>query len=263
MSYARIVAAASLLFCHSLVAEVVTKELTYKDGDTVMHGMVAYDDSSDVPRPGVLVVHEWWGQNEYPRDRARQLAELGYVALAVDMYGEGKTTAHPKQAGEFATAIGSNMPLAKARFEAALSALREQPLVIDDKIAAIGYCFGGGVVLNMARMSVDIDGVVSYHGGLGTSSPAAPGAVTPQVLVFNGAADPMVSAEQVMAFEKEMESAGADYELVNYPGVTHSFTNPAADAKAKEFGLPVAYDAEADKDSWTRTQAFFDEIFAD
>ena len=255
-------AALALLLSHSALSEIVTVELNYRHGDTEMRGMLAYDDASKEPRPGILVVHEWWGQNDYARERARKLAALGYTALAVDMYGDGKTAAHPDDAGKFASAVGGNLPLAKARFEAALSALREQPTVADDKIAAIGYCFGGGVVINMARLGTDINGVVSYHGSIATSEPAGPGDVRTRVLVFNGAKDPLVTAEQIEAFKSEMDAAGADYEFVNYPGAQHSFTNPGADKKGKEFGLPLVYDAEADQDSWKRTQAFFDQIFA-
>ncbi len=258
-----LLALASLVFCPPLFAEVVTQELNYRHGDTVMHGMLAYDDSLEGPRPGILVVHEWWGQNDYPRERARMLAALGYTALAVDMYGEGKTAAHPDDAGKFAGAVGGNLPLARARFEAALAALREQPTVADDQIAAIGYCFGGGVVLNMARLGTEIDGVVSYHGSLATGQPAGPGDVRTRVLVFNGADDPLVTAEQIDAFKREMDAAGADYEFVNYPGALHGFTNPGADEKGREFGLPLAYDPEADRDSWERTQAFFDLIFSE
>ncbi len=254
---------ASFIICNPLSAEVVTKELSYRQGDTEMRGMLAYDDASDEARPGILVVHEWWGQNEYPRERARKLAAMGYTALAVDMYGDGKTAAHPDDAGKFASAVGGDLPLARARFEAALAALREQPTVADDKIAAIGYCFGGGVVINMARLGTDIDGVVSYHGSLATSEPAGPGDIKTRVLVFNGADDPLVTAEHIEAFKSEMDAAGADYEFVNYPGVLHSFTNPEADKKGEEFGLPLAYDLQADTDSWKRTQAFFDQIFAD
>lgn len=252
----------SLLLCQPLAAEVVTVELNYRHGDTEMRGMLAYDDATKEPRPGILVVHEWWGQNEYPRDRARQLAALGYTALAVDMYGDGQTTGHPDEAGKFASAVGGNLPLAKARFEAALAALREQSTVAPDKIAAIGYCFGGGVVLNMARLGTDIDGVVSYHGSLGTSDPAEEGDITTKVLVFNGAADPLVTTEQIDAFKREMDAAGADYTFINYPGALHGFTNPGADAKGEAFQLPLAYDSKADSDSWEKTQAFFDEIFS-
>lgn len=264
MTIIRIIASVvALVFCHPVFAEVVTKELTYRHDGTEMRGMLAYDDASQDPRPGILVVHEWWGQNEYPRERARQLAALGYTALAVDMYGDGKIATHPDDAGKFAGVVGGNLPLAQARFEAALAALREQPTVAKDKIAAIGYCFGGGVVINMARLGTDIDGVVSYHGSLATAEPAGQGDVKTRVLVFNGADDPLVTAEQIEAFKQEMDAAGADYEFVNYPGVKHSFTNPGADKKAEEFGLPLAYDPEADKDSWTRTQTFFDQVFAD
>jgi dienelactone hydrolase len=252
-----------LVACPSVYAEVVTRELDYREGDTVMQGMLAYDDALEGRRPGVLVVHEWWGQNDYARKRARMLAALGYTALAVDMYGEGKTATHPDDAGKFASAVGGNLPLAKARFEAALAALRDQPTVAEDKIAAIGYCFGGGIVINMARLGTDIDGVVSYHGSLATSEPAGPGDITTRLLVFNGADDPLVTPEQIEAFKQEMDAAGADYEFVNYPGAVHSFTNPGADEAGKRFGLPLAYDPEADRDSWQRTQAFFVDIFSE
>lgn len=264
MNVIRILAtAASLALSQTLFADVVTEELNYRHGDTEMRGMLAYDSSIKDARPGVLVVHEWWGQNDYPRERARMLAEMGYVALAVDMYGDGQTAEHPDDAGKFAAAVGGNAELAKARFEAALAALRDQPLVTDDDIAAIGYCFGGGVVINMARMGTDIDGVVSYHGSLTTSSPAQAGDISTRVLVFNGADDPLVTAEQIAAFKGEMDAAGANYEFINYPGALHGFTNPGADDKGEQFGLPLAYDETADSDSWQRTQAFFDEIFAD
>ncbi len=256
------VTAMLVLLCQPLLAEVITEELNYRDGDTEMRGMLAYDASATGERPGVLVVHEWWGQNDYARDRARQLAELGYTALAVDMYGDGQTAEHPDDAGKFAGKVAGDLPLARARFDAALAALRGHASVADDKIAAIGYCFGGGVVINMARLGTDVGGVVSYHGSLATSEPAGPGDVKTRVLVFNGAADPLVTPEQVQAFKGEMEAAGADYEFIDYPGVLHSFTNPGADEKAEKFGLPLAYDEAADKDSWEKTQAFFDEIFA-
>lgn len=244
-------------------AEIVTREVSYKQGDTVMNGLVAYDDAIKTKRPGVLVVHEWWGHNDYARKRARMLAELGYTALAVDMYGDGKTADHPDDAGKFSSAVGGNPPLAKARFDAALDTLKQQPMVDSDNIAAIGYCFGGGIVLGMARMGTEIDGVVSYHGSLATPTPAQKGDIKSRILVFNGADDPFVKPEQIEAFKQEMAAAGADYRFVNYPGAVHSFTNPDADAFGKKFNLPLAYDEEADKDSWAQTQAFFKEIFAE
>jgi len=236
--------------------------VSYREGDTLLKGMLAYDDAIEGARPGVLVVHEWWGQNDYARKRAKMLAELGYTALAVDMYGEGKTADHPKDAGAFSSAVGGNLPLAKARFDAALEVLRKDPTVDKDRIAAIGYCFGGGIVLNMARLGEDIDGVVSFHGSLGTKSPAKKGDVKAAVRVFNGADDPFTKPEQITAFKQEMENAGVDYKFVNYPGAKHSFTNPDADQYGKEFDLPLAYNEHADKDSWKQMQAFFKEIFS-
>jgi dienelactone hydrolase len=244
-----------------LMAEVVSRDLAYRAGDTEMRGMIAWDDSVEGRRPGVLVVHEWWGHNDYARERAGMLAELGYTAMAVDMYGDGKTADHPDDAGRFAGAVSGDLALAKARFDAALNILRGHPTVRPDDVAAIGYCFGGGIVLNMARMGSDVDGVVSYHGSLGTSRPASAGDIQARILVFNGADDSFVTAEQIAAFKAEMDAAGADYTFINYPGVVHSFTNPDADAVGEKFGLPLAYDAGADRDSWTRTQAFFQEIF--
>jgi dienelactone hydrolase len=245
-----------------VAAEVITDEVTYRAGETLMKGMLAWDDSVEGRRPGVLVVHEWWGQNDYARRRARMLAELGYTALAVDMYGDGRTAEHPDEAGRFAGAVSGNLPLAKARFDAALAALRSQPTVDGERVAAIGYCFGGGVVINMARLGTDIDGVVSYHGSLATDHPAAAGDIRTRLLVFNGADDTLVTAAQIAAFKQEMDAAGARYTFVNYPGALHSFTNPAADEVGRKFGLPLAYNAEADRDSWAKTREFFREIFA-
>ncbi len=249
------------LLSFQVQAKIVGKEISYRQGDTEMKGYVAYDDSIRGKRPGVLVVHEWWGHNAYSRQRADMLAKLGYTALAVDMYGDGKQADHPSDAGKFAKAVASNMPVAKARFEAALQTLKSQPTVDARQIAAIGYCFGGGVVLNMARQGVDLQGVASFHGSLGTSQPAQKGDVKAAIRVFTGAEDPMVNAEQVAAFEKEMSAAGVDYELVSYPGAKHAFTNPDATALGQKFNLPLAYDANADADSWRKMQAFFKQLF--
>jgi dienelactone hydrolase len=253
----------SLVFALNASAEIITKEISYTQGDTVMKGLVAYDDAIQGKRPGVLVVHEWWGLNAYARKRARMLAELGYTALAVDMYGDGKTADHPEDAGKFSKAVGGNLPLAKARFDAAVETLKQEDTVEPDHIAAIGYCFGGGILLNMARLGTDIDGVVSYHGSLATSKPAAKGDIKTRIRVFNGADDPFVTAEQIEAFKQEMETAGVDYKFVNYPGAKHSFTNPDADTFGKKFNLPLAYNEEADRDSWQQTRVFFKEIFGE
>lgn len=253
--------AAIVLLSTTAQAEIVTKEVDYKSGDTVMKGMLAYDDTIKGKRPGVLVVHEWWGQNDYARSRARQLAALGYTAFAVDMYGDGKTVDHPKDAGAFAKAVGGDLSLAKARFDAALNVLKHDKSVDERKIAAIGYCFGGGIVLQMARMGEDLQGIVSFHGSLASDISATAGKTRAEIRVFNGAADPFVKPEQIEAFRHEMDAAGVDYKIVNYAGAKHSFTNPDSTALGKKFNLPLEYNAAADKDSWHKMQVFFDDIF--
>lgn len=242
-------------------AEVVGKDVTYSAGDTTLKGYLAMDTAISGKHPGVLVVHEWWGHNEYARKRARMLADLGYTALAVDMYGGGKTASHPDDAGKFAGEVRNNMPAAIARFRAAMELLQSQPEVDRSEIAAIGYCFGGGVVLEMARRGMDLKAVASFHGNLGTSEPAQPGKVKAKVLVLNGDADPFTRPEQIAAFKQEMNAAGADYKFIGYPGAKHSFTNPAADSFGQKFNLPLQYNAEADKQSWEELQIFFAGIF--
>ncbi len=242
-------------------AAVQGREVDYRAGGTTLKGYLAVDDATGDKRPGVLVVHEWWGHNAYARHRAEMLAALGYVALAVDMYGEGKQAAHPEDAGRFSGEIKKNLPLARERFLAALELLKKEPTVDPERIAAIGYCFGGGIVLEMARSGVDLKGVASFHGSLATDHPARPGKVKAKVLVLNGADDTFVTAEQIVAFKKEMEQAGIDYRFVNYPGARHSFTNPKADEFGKTFNLPLAYDARADAESWQAMEEFLREIF--
>jgi dienelactone hydrolase len=259
-----------MLLCLTLVlfaassasAKVTGREVEYRNGDTVLKGYLADNTALKGKRPAVLVVHEWWGHNEYARKRARMLAELGYVALAVDMYGDGKTAQHPDDAGKFAGEVMKNKAVGEARFNAALDFIKQQPTVDPGRIAAIGYCFGGGVVLHMARQGADLKGVVSFHGSLATDSPAKEGAVKAKVLVFSGDADKMIPPEQVAAFKDEMTAAKASFRFVGYPGVLHSFTNPDADAFAKKFKLPMAYNKRADLDSWAQTKTFFKEIFA-
>ncbi len=244
-------------------AEIKSEHIDYTANGTTLKGYLAYDDAIKEKRPGVLVVHEWWGHNEYAQKRARMLAELGYVALSIDMYGDGKTAEHPKQAGQFAKEVFSNMDTAQKRFMAAQELLNKQEQVATDQIAAIGYCFGGGIVLAMARAGVDLKGVASFHGSLATKNPAQLGKVKAKVLVLHGDADEFISAEQVKAFKEEMKNAQVDLEFIGYPGVKHSFTNPEADKFAKQFDLPLEYDEAADKDSWAKLQAFLKRIFAD
>ncbi len=241
--------------------KVMGREVEYRAGETVLKGYLAENPNLKGKRPAVLVVHEWWGHNEYARKRARMLAEQGYVALAVDMFGEGKTARHPEDAGKFAAEAMKNKAVGEARFNAALDFIRKQPTVDATRIAAIGYCFGGGVVLHMARQGADLKGVASFHGSLATDTPAQPGKVKARILVFNGEDDKMIPPDQVAAFREEMARAGADFRYVGYPGIRHSFTNPDADTYAKEFNLPLAYDRKADRDSWKQTLQFLKDIF--
>jgi dienelactone hydrolase len=244
------------------LAEVQGKAVEYQAGDTVLKGYMAWDDANTQPHPGVLVVHEWWGHNDYSRKRAEMLAGLGYTALALDMYGDGKQASHPDDAGKFAGAVRKNMDVAEVRFNAALDQLKQQPNVDSTQLAAIGYCFGGGLLLELARRGLDIDAVVSFHGSLGTQSPAQPGSVKTRIAVFNGADDPMSKPDKVIAFREEMDKAGVEYLFVDYPGAKHAFTNPDADELGTKFGLPLQYNAEADKNSWARMQVFLKESFA-
>ena len=261
MKIAQVLLIASILVSASASAKVITRNVDYKHDGTVMKGMIAYDDAIKGKRPGVIVVHEWWGLNSYARSRARQLAKLGYTAFAIDMYGNGKIATHPKDAGAFAGEISKNLPLAKARFEAAMTTLKHDKTVDPDKIAAIGYCFGGGIVLQMARMGEDLKGVASFHGSLASNIPVEKGKVKAAILVFNGEADPFTTPEQLATFEHNMSAADVNYKVYNYKGAKHSFTNPGSTALGKKFNLPLAYNAHADKDSWAKMQTFFKEIF--
>ena len=237
-------------------ARIQTKEVEYREGGTVLKGFIAWNDAVAGKRPGVLVVHEWWGLNDHARNQARRLAKAGYVGFALDMYGAGKVTTHPQEAQAFATEATKDPAVVAARFNAALDLLKRDPHVDPARIAAIGYCFGGGVVLGMARSGADLAAVVSFHGSLGTKSPAEPGKVKARVLVLAGGADPFVPPEQVETFRKEMQAAGARFDIVTYPGAKHGFTNPDAGT----YGMPqLAYDAAADRQSWAAMLKLFRE----
>ncbi|MBI3794951.1 MAG: dienelactone hydrolase family protein [Nitrospinae bacterium] len=231
-------------------AKVVGKEVSYKDGETTMKGYIAWDDAKKGPRPGVLVVHEWWGHNEYARHRADMLAKLGYVGMALDMYGDGKTVDHPEDASKMSSQISSNMPMMKARFIAALKTLNEEPTVDKTKNAAIGYCFGGSVVLNMAREGADLSAVAAFHSGVAGQTKVEKGKFKPIVLVANGADDKWIDPKAVEAFKKELDEAGVNYNYITYPGAVHGFTNPAATGYGEKFHIPLAYNEKADKESW-------------
>jgi dienelactone hydrolase len=239
-------------------ARVQTREIEYRQGDTVLKGFIAWNDAARGRRPGVLVVHEWWGLNEHARHQARRLAEAGYVGFALDMYGNGKVTTHPQDAQAFVAEVTKDPAVLAARFNAALEQLKRDPHVDTTRIAAIGYCFGGAVVLGMARSGADLAAVVTFHGALATQTPAQPGKVKARILVLAGAADPFVPPEQVDAFKKEMQAAGARFEVVSYPGAKHGFTNPAA----ASYGMPqLAYNAAADRESWAAMLKLFREVF--
>ena len=239
-------------------AEIRTEPIEYKDGDVTLKGLVAFDDAVAGKRPGVLVVHEWWGLNDYIKGRARQLAELGYVAFAADIYGEGFVTEDPKVAGQKAGEAKQAGHL-RSRGLLALEQLKKHEKTNSAKVAAIGYCFGGSTVLEIARGGGELKGVVSFHGGLGTDQPAQEGAVKAKILVLHGADDSFVPPAEVEAFEKEMKNAKADYRIVRYPGAQHAFTNPDVD-KIKLDG--AKYNQAADEKSWKDMKAFFGEIFA-
>ena len=244
----------------SAAPKIEGEAVDYKAGGMTMKGYLAYDENIKGKRPGVLVVHEWWGLNEYSRKRARMLAELGYTALAVDMYGEGKTATHPDDAIKFSSETMKNFPVAKERFEAAMKFLKKQRTVDPARIAAIGYCFGGGVVLNMARQGEDLKAVASFHGSLAAVKPAQAGKVKAKIRVYNGEADKFTSQQTIDAFMQEMRDANVDFQFINYPGAVHTFTNPEADELGKKFNLPLAYNAEADKRSWENMTEFFADV---
>lgn len=233
-------------------------EVTYSTDSTTMKGYLAKDANATEKRPGILVIHEWWGHNDYTRERADMLAELGYTALAVDMYGDGKQAGHPQDAGKFSGEVMSNLPEAKARFEQALATLKADPTVDGERIGVIGYCFGGSVALSMANAGYDLDAVAAFHSGLGLPIMPEAGAIKAEILVCNGADDPFVPAEQTEAWKAAMDEAGANYKYVAYEGAVHAFTSPGADELGAKFELPLAYQKEADEQSWEEMKALFD-----
>jgi dienelactone hydrolase len=234
--------------------------VSYTGDGVTMKGFVAYDSASTAKRPAVLIVHEWWGLNDYPKMRARELAKMGYVAFAMDMFGEGKTVDNPDAAGKMATPFYKNPQKAKARIDAALATLKGMSQTDTSKIAAIGYCFGGGMVLNAAKMGENVKGIVSFHGML-AGVPAKKDLLKAKILVCHGAADQFVKQPEVDQFKKQMDSIGADLTFKAYPDAGHAFTNPNSTNVGKQFNIPIAYNAAADTASWKDMQLFFDRIF--
>ncbi|SHI50224.1 dienelactone hydrolase family protein [Aquimarina spongiae] len=240
--------------------KVKGEQVDYTSDSLKMKGYVAFNENSEEKRPGIIVVHEWWGHNDYVRQRADMLAELGYVAMAVDMYGDGKLAAHPDDAGKFAMSVMGNIDSATNRFNAALEMLKAHPSVDPNKIAAIGYCFGGSVALTMANAGLDLDAVAAFHSGV--QLPVMPSdKLKAKVLVCNGAEDPFIPAESVENYKKAMDSLKADYKYIAYENATHSFTSNAADSIGKQFNLPLAYQKEADEKSWQELQQLLNRAF--
>lgn len=245
----------------ALSAKIVTKPVVYEHAGTRLEGYLAYDDAKVAlgnKAAGVLVVPEWWGLNDYTKSRVRQLAELGYVAFGADMYGSGVTTEDPKKAGELAGQFYGK-PLMAERAQAALDQLLGTGLVDGGRVAAIGYCFGGSTVQALAYSGASLAGIVSFHGGLIPVPADAAAKNKAKILVCHGAVDPFVKPEEVAAFQQAMDAGKFDYQFISYAGAVHAFTNPGADAVAKATGLPIAYNAAADKRSWGHMQLFFSE----
>ncbi len=236
------------------------EEVTYIANGATMKGYVAYDAAIKGKRPAIIVVPEWWGCTEYVHRRARMLAQLGYIAIAVDMYGDGRVAENPTEAQELATPFYKDAQLAKTRIEAAVNKLKEYPETDESKIAAIGYCFGGSMVLNMAKLGMDFKGVVSFHGGL-QGVPAEAGKTKAKILVCHGAADKFVSQQDVNNFKKNLDDTKTAYTFKVYADATHAFTNPDATENGKKFNLPIAYNEAADKQSWLDMKAFLKKVF--
>lgn len=253
------VAGLTLLAAPRASAAVRTKEIAYTQGDTQLQGFLAWSDEATGRRPGILVVHEWWGLNQYARNQATRLAEAGYVAFALDMFGKGKVTTHPDEAKAFVAEAMKDPAAMAARFDAGWQQLKQDPHVDPNHIAAIGYCFGGAVVLAQARSGANLDAVVSFHGAIPPSAPVKKGSVKAKVLILTGGADPMVPAADVARFKNELEAAGANVRVVTYPGAKHSFTNPDAD-KAGVDGLQ--YNADAARQSWEEMLGVFKQTWA-
>ena len=243
----------------SSFADIKSKAVLYSDGATTLEGFVAYDDTIIERRPGILLIHDWTGLQEYTQTRAKQIAaDLGYVAFAADIYGKGVRPNDPKDCAVQAGTYKKDLPLLRRRVLLGLDELKKQQGVDASRLAAIGYCFGGTSVLELARSGANVAGVVSFHGGLSTTIPAKAGAVKAQVLVLHGADDPFVKPDEVAAFKEEMKAAGVQMNFVAYPGAVHSFTKPAA---GNDPSKGAAYHEKADKESWAAMKKFFAKIF--
>lgn len=245
------------------MADIQSQEIIYSTDGVDMKGYIAWDGSTEGQRPGVLVVHEWWGLNDYARRRADMLAALGYTALAVDMYGDGKTADNPDDAGNLMNDLLSDLAGVRARFEAALAGLSAHSSVDAGKVAAIGYCMGGGIVLHMARYGAQLKAVASFHGALplGIAAEGEGAEISARIAVYHGEDDVFVPDEAVMAFQAEMQKTGADCLFTTIPGAVHAFTNPAATGNGEKFGIPLRYNELADRCSWDHMQLVLQSAF--
>jgi dienelactone hydrolase len=248
--------------CMKKTRPMINEEtVTYKVDTNVLKGFAAYPEDSTIKHPAIIIVHEWWGMNDYVKSRARQLANLGYVAFAADMFGNGKVASDPKQATEFTGPFYKDPHLAIAYIDAALKEVKKYKQTDVNNIAAIGYCFGGYIVLNAAKLGADLKGIVSFHGGLG-GVPADKSLLKAKLLICHGDSDKFVSQKDVDAFRRQMDSIKADYTYKSYANATHAFTNPASTETGKKFKMPIEYNAKADTDSWNDMLTFFKQIFA-
>lgn len=250
----------ALSFAAQALAAIQEEAVTYKDGDTVMKGFVVYDDAVKGKRPGIVVVHEWWGITKHTRAEARRFAQSGYTAFVADMYGDAKTADNPTDAGALMKSVMGNAAAVQSRFNAAREQLAKHASVDAKRIGASGYCMGGAVVLSAARAGADLAGVAAFHPSLGGYR-TGPGPVKAKVLVLNGADDPFNKPEQIDGFKKDLEAAKVDLIFINYPGAVHAFTNPEATEKGQQYKIPLAYNAEADKQSKAEAAKFFNAVF--
>ena len=239
-------------------AAIKEEPVTYTDGEATMKGFIVYDDASQAKRPGIVMVHEWWGITNHIHNEARKFAQQGYTTFIADMYGDAKTADNPNDAGALSGSVMKNPAVMESRFKAARDQLAKQASVNPQQIGAVGYCFGGEVVLNMARAGADLAAVAGFHATLGLNTPApAPGTVKAKILILNGAADPFVKREEYATLKKDFDAAKADYRIIEYPGAVHAFTNPEATELGKKFNLPLRYDAKADQEATAEATKFF------
>jgi len=244
------------------MSDIHTEVVTYSGDGIEMKGYMAWDSSQDGPRPGVLVVHEWWGCNEYAQRRARMLAEAGYTGMAVDLYGDGRNAANPDEAGALMNARIDDMDGTRARFMAALDTLITHDTVDENLTGAIGYCFGGGVVTHMARMGAPLNVTGSFHGAVGLAAVDGPDHIDCRIMVYNGEADVLIDEGQISGFKAQMEKTGASYDFIQLPGALHGFSNPLATSNGQKYGLPLAYNELADESSWAHLLLTMEHVFA-